>query len=868
MSLEETLYELIQKCDIRLNGEVFSKELLLKTYAQFVSKIICSDKHEVGISLHTGSICFDLIVIVYAALSCLLYDQTTPEDIVELLHQGDLIIYNGRTRAVFMGRGENGYARIRQDVVNNGHKSALISTVSPRNFYKIKPYQGDSTTLDGRGIREDTNTRIDFIETVFHKNRTDISGMTHKSVIIVTGREIADLIVRNTVIHYDIDKSIALTELITASYFTENGEYTYLGNPGKTEPDLKFMNRVSLARENIIEDEDERIIGLIILGKQIVDMGKFEITGLMARQSLRYVFTSYAIDCDDNKGFLEEYPDVKLFACTKDLLLSYTVPNSYRSGLVGDLNMQIDNIIDKEIDIIEINSEIDWGIYKKIKKDIHFIKNYEYSDDDTEYFVIHSFSLLNLFSTAVFSIVSIEEAIADGIVGCLSPLEQLNKLEEITKTFEGFLGEKMKAITASLHIMQSNIFSKNLKYELIKDRLINIHTGEYVAIVVPKAFYKTILSNQLLRDGISESQMEIMTAGRLDVRKQYEEIIVVGAFKAKGFNMFFTPSSSHIVCLLYPYEIVLHDVEFRRHKEAEHLYNMYSYIKLDLDVVKSEEKTKFLNEGTNVEEIDSDLSKYIEDITIKSAINHFGNLGEGSDAVLVADIIRVATFQDGEKVFFSKYYTPYVLDQEQSTVIEASVKSLQSGDTLIFTKYTEQTKDIVDEVILKILVSPNTDQHIKEAYRKSKHWKNVLKKHMFDNGLSFKDISKQMSTYGNAKHEATLRSWINEESHIVGPRDVDSFYQIALICEEEEMLADPDSFCEACDMVRSLRIKVLRLIGKSIIRSFQGNQEEFDELFSIVEEKVGELTQVIQVETIADVVDVKVPVYLANRPIQ
>ena len=91
MSVEKNLYELIQKCDICLNGEVISRELLLKTYAQFISETICSDKHEVGVSLHTGSICFDLITIVYAALSCLLYDQTPPEDIVNSLKEGDLI---------------------------------------------------------------------------------------------------------------------------------------------------------------------------------------------------------------------------------------------------------------------------------------------------------------------------------------------------------------------------------------------------------------------------------------------------------------------------------------------------------------------------------------------------------------------------------------------------------------------------------------------------------------------------------------------------------------------------------------------------------------------------------------------------------
>jgi len=92
--------------------------------------------------------------------------------------------------------------------------------------------------------------------------------------------------------------------------------------------------------------------------------------------------------------------------------------------------------------------------------------------------------------------------------------------------------------------------------------------------------------------------------------------------KSKGFDIFSTPSSSHIVCLLYPYEIVLHSVESRRHKEMEQLYNEHSYIKLDLDAIQSEEKTESFIEGQNMDEIDIELSKYIEDITIKSTINY------------------------------------------------------------------------------------------------------------------------------------------------------------------------------------------------------------------------------------------------------
>ncbi|HMM22395.1 MAG TPA: DrmE family protein [Selenomonadales bacterium] len=869
MSQEKNLYEIIQKCDICLNGEVVSRELLLQAYAKFISETICSGEHQIGISLHTDSICFDLITIIYAALGCLLYDQTTPEDVVNSLQSGDLIIYNEQTRAVFIGKNDNGFACIKQEVVSRGQKSFLTSTIAPQNFYKIKPYKGESTMLDGRGIRKDTRKRFNFIESVFGICKANVSGTTRKSVIVISSREIADMIVRGTVIFYEDGKSVQLTELVTASYYTENDEYGYSGNPGKTEPVLKFMSNISLAREHIIEDEHKQIIGLLVLGKQIVDNGKSELIGLMGRNSLKYVFVCYALECDDNKGFLETYPELNLFACTKEFLLSFTVPSINRNGLIGDLNTRIDNIIDKDIEITKINSEIDWDTYKNIKKDVHFIKNNQYSDDNIEYFIIHSFSLLNLFSTAVFPIITVEKAVTYGKVGCFSPHEQMSKLEEIAEAFTGTLGDKMKSVLTNLQKMQTEVLYRNSKYEFIKNKLANMPIENRILLVVPKAFYNTILSTQLENDGYNRSQLYIDTTSKFDSEKLYDEIIIISAFK-KRFNLFANSASSKMLCLLYPYEIVLYNSEYRKYKEMEQFYNKYSYFGLDLDeVLQQKEKVENLHEEAKINEIDIELNKYIEEISIKAALSSISNTGSASTTALMADIIRIAILQDGETVFFSKYYTPYILDQNQSIVSETNVKYLNPGDMLIFTKYTEQTKDIVDEIICKMISSEYAGADIadiKEAFRKSKHWKSVLKKYMLNNGLTFKDISTKMSDYGTAKHETTLRSWLNEESHIVGPREQDAFYQIALICEDEEMLIDPDSFCRACDIIRSTRMQVLKLIGISVIRSIQGIQDETNELLSIVQEKVGELSQVVQIESISDVSGVKVPAHLANRP--
>lgn len=48
----EALKKILEKCDILLEDEIISKELLLRTYADYFLKTIDKDKHNVGIVLH------------------------------------------------------------------------------------------------------------------------------------------------------------------------------------------------------------------------------------------------------------------------------------------------------------------------------------------------------------------------------------------------------------------------------------------------------------------------------------------------------------------------------------------------------------------------------------------------------------------------------------------------------------------------------------------------------------------------------------------------------------------------------------------------------------------------------------------------
>ena len=67
--------------------------MLVKTFAQFLSSTAEADDHNVGIILHTGSVVFDAVAIAYAAISNMLLNETSSDDVVLSLSPGDKVLY-------------------------------------------------------------------------------------------------------------------------------------------------------------------------------------------------------------------------------------------------------------------------------------------------------------------------------------------------------------------------------------------------------------------------------------------------------------------------------------------------------------------------------------------------------------------------------------------------------------------------------------------------------------------------------------------------------------------------------------------------------------------------------------------------------
>ena len=94
------IIEILSKCKIAIEGNVISNETLMKYFSGYLSTASGKDEHNTGFVLHTGSICFDALAIVYAAITCMISNESDTEDIISSLRPGDLVLYTPEKRPV------------------------------------------------------------------------------------------------------------------------------------------------------------------------------------------------------------------------------------------------------------------------------------------------------------------------------------------------------------------------------------------------------------------------------------------------------------------------------------------------------------------------------------------------------------------------------------------------------------------------------------------------------------------------------------------------------------------------------------------------------------------------------------------------
>ena len=101
----------------------------------------------------------------------------------------------------------------------------------------------------------------------FDVDVAEIPTQIDVSIVIVAERSTFGEICKQVRIVYGEGKAVGLLDIIPAAYYTSGGEEYQFGlNPTKAEPVLKVTNKISTARDLVLDKHGNKVVGLLVTG--------------------------------------------------------------------------------------------------------------------------------------------------------------------------------------------------------------------------------------------------------------------------------------------------------------------------------------------------------------------------------------------------------------------------------------------------------------------------------------------------------------------------------------------------------------------------------------------------------------------------
>lgn len=868
MTADKLANAILNKCDIYYGDALVSKEAIIEKYLAFFADSLVSKERTVNFALHTGSVCFDVISIVAVALGCLSYNLSTNEDIISALQTDDMILFKGQRYRWKGTKVDSGklYMVIEQDGKGKNGKSVSFLPLE-KNKHLIKPYYGDSLITDGRGVKRRNTNREDFLAFAFDVDVAEIPTQIDVSIVIVAERSTFGEICKQVRIVYGEGKAVGLLDIIPAAYYTSGGEEYQFGlNPTKAEPVLKVTNKISTARDLVLDKHGNKVVGLLVTGGVSLLENGSELADLLRRKTLRFAHVTSPMKAGIGEHILDLYEGASVFACTKELLSRNNQTIRSVNPFTSELHRQIMNVIHNTVTPIRIADGWSWDVYRRAKNAVLIIKQSNWQDSAKDDFVVMAHGLINLLNTAVFSMEEMENAIGEGRINqaVISPRERIAKLWDIADR-AGAMQEHCVAVVDMLEHMYQARLKVCPKADAL-ETYIREHKGTQIAIIVPKAYYADILRTTH-PEYFQDENVICVTANRFDARQKFDTVLCVGEINNRRFDPLQCLAARNIDVFLYECEDKVFTFRKKKHQKYERALNRRIGVirvsdDLDVEDVSAEAELE-----TDVQQF-ATLDEYIDSFNVFD-IRKFAYAGASSGGyVPVSEVKFVGAFVTGEQIFFSKYYSAVVFDSASGNVVEKSPEQLLPGDVLVFVKRDDYTKNIVDFIYERLLREGRLGQGAIDSYEKSQYWKEALRECKEVNGFTYRKVAQKMREAGSKMQEVTIRQWLIEDSHIVGPRNERTMEFIAAVTQDPHLLADPHGFFVACGAVRHDRRKILDLIAKAINDKLSGNLPPEGSVLSIVYDNVDSLSETLELECISELDEVvNVNINLVNTPI-
>jgi hypothetical protein len=289
---------------------------------------------------------------------------------------------------------------------------------------------------------------------------------------------------------------------------------------------------------------------------------------------------------------------------------------------------------------------------------------------------------------------------------------------------------------------------------------------------------------------------------------------------------------------------------------------------IEKDSIESQDDVVESSDMDNIIEDEANFEKYIDSISNFDIRKFAEKIPSSSGNTPKSEVCVIGKFSSGEQILFSKYYIAVVFDSSKGTVVETDSDKLVVGDVLIFAKRDDYTRNMVDYIYEGLLYGDKLSDEVSASTEMALYWKETLRKYQTVNDLSHKAVAARLQKLGSPIQGASVRQWLNEESHIVGPRDEKTLRHIAELTCDPLLLKDTRVYFEAIRIVRRQRKEILGLIGKAITDRLVGNVPPKGSLLESVYENVERLSESFELENVIMLDEpIVVPVNIINKPL-
>lgn len=837
----------------------------LRSYGEYICGLCDDDeKHVASLLLHTGSEYYQVMAVVLAALKCLLHGNTDLDELVHSLKVGDLLLVNGE-RAKFLGVKDGSRLGIgcspgRLYICLETGNGARFTPLEQAKRKNISRYQGDAVSLGSKGVKDSLEDRKKFIADFCGQNeQSNVSTEINSSVAVIADGDFAERVYKKVSVKYS-KGTVPFSKLVTAAYVSENESYQIGNNPAKEEAVVKFYSKISSCRNDIIEDKKRRIKICIVCNEKDW-ISNSEIHDIVDRRSLSAALLLGRTHYTDYREWLQN-DNYKVCAIVPEIATGFT---QCRSAVdpAKDFNAETERWARHRISTAVINGGWSVEIEKKIKQKLLSIKEECFSGELKDSFLISAYFLLNLCRSAFFPLKYCDKAYDAQII----PWKLSGKFDQMTQFVATLTGDSRSMAENICVILREAVdgsYEINPKGQFLLSR---IKERKVKHIITPKEYYRSLMNLWLEDLGIGiAARPQIITANELHSSEQsYDDVIFVTPNFATTFNPYaeLNFSSGEVIC--YACEQLTERKLKRFASYGQRQIRERNYFTYDLRSVEEDQSIDsagadfpyITDEPDDIYE--TEMEKLSRELQMKGANKYVsGSHISGDGTVKIASIVG---FDSGAIGYFTKYYKAYVLRNE--SIVEIGQEELKVGDSIVFTKEKEN-KDIVDTILLKLFETTSSQSEQHRQYLISRHWKEKIRSYMDTNGVSYRDFARQLGDIGCQKHETTVRSWLYEESHVVGPFDVKNYEAMDKLVRFEYA---PEEIKKACDAVRKLRRKVLGSLAKAIIRRI--SSENPDPIWDSVLSDAENMSQIEQIISINKMDDEKyIPLNLVNKPIE